>query len=141
MRKLIFLIPILWALGCNAPAPTPPLVPDPPQVQVLKLVQAGATANNTAAKTLVVLCVPNPPAVPALDATTCSNTAEYLRMAARIFEQVKTEAGSTDAWSVMRGKILDTVSAAALDVTVPDPILRLQIIEFQDALRQILEVK
>jgi hypothetical protein len=137
MGRLLMILPLLLALGCNAPAPTTPPVPDPPQVTVLKLTNLGATANNTAAHTLAALC-----AAPAkLDADTCSNTAVYLRLAAHTFDKVALEAASTDAWSVMRIKISQIGAGVTTSVTIKDETLRAQVDAVVAIVAQILGVK
>ena len=142
MWKLLLLIPLLFVLGCpSASTPTPPLPPDPPQVRVLRYATLGAEANVAVAGTLKVLCTPAPPAVPALDASTCSNTAVYVRTVAATFDKVSDEAKSSDPWSTMRAKIAGIVTTVATSMTVSDPNLRAQIIGLQSYLQQILEVK
>jgi hypothetical protein len=142
MWKLLLLIPLLFVLGCpSASTPTPPLPPDPPQVTVLKLTNLGATANNTAAHTLRVLCAPDAPAAPVLDEVTCSNTAVYLRLAARTFDKVAAVATSTDAWSVQRIRIAQVGAGVATNVAIKDPTLRSQVDAVVDIVTLILEVK
>ena len=144
MKKLILLLPLLFVLGCNAPAPdTPgaPLPPDPPVVRVLKLTQLGAVTVNTAAHTLKVLCAPLPPATPALDSATCSNTAVYLRTAAGAFDKIVLATGTPDEWPAMRLKIVAIAGTAVTASVVKDPALQAQINSIQSLVLQILEVK
>lgn len=143
MRKALLLLPLLFVLGCKAPAPdTPgaPLPSDPPKVTVLKYTQLGAAANNTAAHTLAALC-PVPPAVPSMDAAACSTTAVYIRTAARTFDQIAMEASSADAWPTMRVKIAGIGAASAISVVVPNPTLQAQINAVVGLVTQILGVK
>lgn len=144
MRKFILLLPLLFLLGCNAPVPdTPgaPLPADPPVVKVLKLTQLAAVTTNTAAHTLKVLCVPLPPATPALDPMTCSNTKVYLLEAANTFDKIVLITGTPDTWPVMRLKIIGVVGTAVTTSTVKDPALQAQINSIQNLVLQILEVK
>ena len=141
MRKLILLLPLLFVLGCNAPAPDTPAAPDPPVVRVLKLTQLGAVTVNTAAHTLKVLCAPLPPATPALDSATCSNTAVYLRTAAGAFDKIVLATGTPDEWPAMRLKIVAIAGTAVTSSVVKDPALQAQINSIQSLVLQILEVK
>ena len=141
MRKILLILPLLLALGCQAPAPGTPAVPDPPQVRVLKLVNLGATANNTAAHTLRVLCAPDGPTAPILDAGTCSNTAIYIRLAAQSFDKVASVAASNDAWPVMRVRIAQVGAGVATGVVIRDPTLRSQVDAVVAIVAQILEVR
>jgi len=142
VKKLILLPLLFILLGCTAPpAPDTPVVPKPPQMRVLEYAVLGAEANVLVAGTTNVLCRPAPPAVPQMDAATCSKTAEYVRTTAFVLDKISDEAKSGDPWAVMRSKIALIGSTAIGTIAVPDPKLRLQITTLQTIIQQILEVK
>ena len=141
MPALVIAIVLLVGVGCKAPAPGTPAVPDPPVVRVLKLTQISAVTVNTAAHTLKVLCAPLPPAMPTLDPATCSSTAVYLRTAAGAFDKIVLATGTPDAWSVMRLRIAAIAGTAITTTAVKDPALQAQISAIQNLVLQILEVR
>jgi len=139
MGRLLLILPLLLALGCNAPAPTPPAVPDPPQVRVQKAIKLAETINNATAHTLAALC-PALPAKPILDPDTCAETASHLRLASRTLVKMDAEVMSGDAWPVMRVRLAGIAATVIVSVTVPNPGLQAQLAALQAAVMAILEV-
>jgi len=94
--------------------------PAPPQVQVLQYALTAATSNQALGAAVHLACRPAPPAVATItDQHLCSELADGVRAAAAGIEQIRAEAASGDAWSVMKPKIAAIVSAIALNYAVP----------------------
>lgn len=115
---------------------------DPPQVTVLKYVQLGATADNTAAHVLVTLCAAQSgQTVPTLDASDCSAYAGYLKVFPPVFDAIATEAASSDPWATMRVKIAELAAKAAVSATITNPTVKAQVDGLTAIVNQILGVK
>jgi hypothetical protein len=129
--------------GCPAANTTTPAAPaNPPQVTVLNYIQLGATLDNTAAHTLLLLCTAQPGAsAPVLDAGTCSQSATYLKAAVSFFEQAKAEASSADTWAVMRVKIAALAATVAANTATSNPQLQSELAGLQAVVTQILGVQ
>lgn len=139
--KLIAIVIAVGLVGCRAPAPDTPVVPDPPVVRVLKITQAAAASVNTSSHILKGLCKPLPPATPTLDPATCSSTAAYLRAAAGTFDKIVLATATPDEWPAVRLKIAAIAGSAITTAVVTDPVLRAQISTIQNLVLQILEVR
>jgi hypothetical protein len=128
--------------GSTATTTTPAAPANPPQVTVLNYIQLGATLDNTAAHTWLLLCTAQPGATaPVLDTGTCSQVSTYLQAAVSFFEAAKSEASSTDTWAVMKIKIAALAATVATNTAISDPTLKQEIAGLQSAVTQILGVQ
>lgn len=144
MKKTLLLIPLLLMLGCgpkNVTVPGTPPVPDPPVVTLLKLTTQAALADQTASHLLVQLCVATPPAVPALSASTCSETAVYLRTASATFDKIILAANGPDEWPAIRVKVAAIIASAINKSTVNNANMQAALDALQMLVLQIQGVK
>jgi hypothetical protein len=129
--------------ACPGSTTTTPAAPaNPPQVTVLNYIQLGATLDNAAAHTWLLLCTAQPGATaPVLDTGTCSQVSTYLQAAVSLFEAAKSEALSTDTWAAMKVKIAALAATVATNTAISDPTLKQEIAGLQSVVTQILGVQ
>jgi hypothetical protein len=139
LAALLLLLILLG--GCSANTTPAAGAVTTPQLQVLQYTQLAAAVNNTAAHSLLALCVAVPGAVAALDAVTCGEVKQYLSAVAQACDEIATEAASTDPWTTARIKIAGIAATVTVNATITNAALKSEITQLQTLITQILGVQ
>lgn len=130
MKRLILALALSFALvSCGGSNPTTvgtPAPPNSPQTQVLNVTKTLADAINTAVKSTIILR--DQGLVSQADAVTVES---WAASAATVDDQIATELGSSDSWTIQKQKILLSLVGFKLPLVTSNPVL-------QSALQQAL---
>jgi hypothetical protein len=134
---------VLTLTGCaSSSGTTTPATPTSPSQTVLNYVQAGATADDTAAHVLLALCTVQPgQTAQTLSPQACSDYKGYLVLFPPVFDAIGAEAASTDPWATQRIKIAEIAASATVSATITNPTIKAQIASLTGILNQILGVQ
>jgi|SRR6185312_9198850 len=138
-RKLLLafalLLPVtLISCGASNPASTTtPAPPNSPQTQALNITKTLADSINAAVKTAIAMRDQGKisPAV----ATQVEN---WAASAAILDDQIATELGSSDSWTIQKQKLLPSLAGFKLPQVTSDPTLQSALAQVQVLIQQLL---
>jgi hypothetical protein len=142
--KACLIVLVLLLGGCVASAPTvpgTPAVPTPPQVTVVQYANLATAAGDTAARVLVALCTPTPPA---LDLVTCNKVKTDLMTVKSAVDQIVAEANKVptiETWAVARVNIAAITATAAANAATGNTALDSDITSLLSLVKQIAAVQ